>query len=146
MSNFESTLMHQTEQAYLYTLPNEPRTFRCAFCGEDVPLYDRVKEITDKPVCSDCIGDYCTQRIENDTDLVSSFIEQHKSEFYLSYYLKSLTSDELLELLEKTFKRKEQEEKELNLSRVGWGSDDYGTMKREFCLENDEFFDYLRGA
>lgn len=108
--------------------PSEPTTFHCDFCGDDVPEYDRVQEV-DCPLCSDCVGEYCKQKA--DANATKSFVGKHEMDFYIDWWLNNLSGNELLSAAKKAFNETETMQSKCDIMR-------------EFCLEEDGFFEFVR--
>ena len=117
------------------TEPSVVATFTCEFCGDDVPMYDKVNEV-DGDLCSDCIAEYCKDK-SNHADVVAGFIEQNQQAYYLDWYFNNLESSEKLALIKGMYA--------VHSMGIDCKKDSsFVEIEKEFCVDDDKFFDYIR--
>lgn len=110
-------------------------TFICDFCGEDVPERDKVDNV-DRPLCSSCVYEYCKDKT-NKTDIVNSFVNSKEQDYYIGYYFDGLEPREKLVLIKAMY--------QIHSKGVDGKKDPYfDELEKEFCLENDGFFDFVK--
>ena len=94
-------LVNQTEYD---TQCREPKTVRCACCGENVPEYDAV-EILGRTICAFCEDEFCAAQfpelgqaylLENESEYLLSSCDNDSESLFYNWWLDSLIKTERL--------------------------------------------------
>lgn len=112
----------------------EYETFICAYCGDELPVWEKEEGI-DAPCCTECAKAYCKEQAALE-GVRASFIAKHEQDF-LEWFWEGLEPAEKLSAMRTVY---------LDMCLDVWGrkKEEYREQEKEFCMEHDEFSDYVK--
>ena len=116
---------------------------RCSRCGDDVPVCD-TETIRGKTICYDCIREYCDEQYP---DLGTKYIEENEKEYldsigttaddenlFYNWWLYGLCKTDRLRILKDAYQRE----------KIANGMGYYHNIERDFCVNSDDWQDFVK--
>ena len=108
----------------------------CARChGDDFTPDELTTMYNGDTVCNGCFSNYCEEAYLNDSEMVRSFISENEVDF-LKYWWSGLDDSDRLAIVQESYRKSNQD--------ATWKKLNHET-EVEFCIEFDDYFDFLKG-
>ena len=108
----------------------------CVRChGNDFAPDELTTMYNGDTVCNGCLFNYCKETCQNEPDMVQSFIAENEKDF-LEYWWSGLDDSDRLEVIREGYKKSNQDTLMKKLNHE---------TEVEFCVEHDDFANFLKG-
>lgn len=120
----------------------EPKTVRCACCGENVPEYD-TEEIMGRVICAFCEDDFCADQfaelgqaylVKNESEYLLSSCDHDSESLFYNWWLDSLIKTDRLRVLKDAYQKE----------KAAHGTGYSESLERDFCIDAGDWNKFVK--